>query len=223
METTAKRMMTAVIVGALTMGHYGLATAESRLTADSPIVAILFQNPAGIPRDVLAEAQAVASGIYAAAGVKIVWTEPSPVPRSPSALRLTRTGVIAMLGPFDAIGQFTWMSRDGRQLDTVGAPTSQLGVELSPSGHEVATFRSGEIWTMNVARPVPRRITLGHSRHPIWSPDGSRMLTLFQGRGLGSFDLVITSVATSEPRNTPTSSGFRKADGLDARWTDGMD
>ena len=127
-----------------------------------------------------------------------------------------------MLGPFDAIGQFTWISRDGRQLETVGAPTSQLGVELSPSGHEVATFRSGEIWTMNLARPVPRRITLGHSRHPIWSPDGSRMLTLFQSRGLGSFDLVSRRWRQATP-NTPTSSGFRKADGLDARWTDGMD
>ena len=125
------------------------------------------------------------------------------------------TGVIAMLGPFDAIGQFTWISRDGRQLETVGAPTSQLGVELSPSGHEVATFRSGEIWTMNLARPVPRRITRGHSRHPIWSPDGSRMLTLFQGRGLGSFDLVITSVATSDAETLRQAPAFAKPMG----WT----
>ena len=73
------------------MCHQGVATAESRLTADSPTMTVLILNHAGIPREVLAEAQAVASGIYAAAGVKIVWVEPSSVPRPSSAFRLTVT------------------------------------------------------------------------------------------------------------------------------------
>ena len=106
-------------------------------------------------------------------------------------------GVIATLGPVEAIGQFTWISRDGRQLETVGEPARQLGVELSADGQLVATLRSGEIWATNLARPVPTRVTRGgNSRHPIWSPDGARILALFQGRGGVAFDLVITSVAT---------------------------
>ena len=91
METTAKRVIIAALAGALTVGHQGMASAESRLTADSPTMTILLLNHAGIPREVLAEAQAIASGIYAAAGVKIVWTEPSAVPRPSSAFRLTVT------------------------------------------------------------------------------------------------------------------------------------
>jgi eukaryotic-like serine/threonine-protein kinase len=104
------------------------------------------------------------------------------------------TGVVAMLGPIEGVGQFTWMSRDGRVLETVGAPASQWGVELSPDGREVATMRSDGIWTMNLERPVPNRVTSG--AHPIWSPDGMRILSLFQGRGGGTFDLVATTVTT---------------------------
>ena len=109
------------------------------------------------------------------------------------------TGVIAMLGPSDAVGQFTWIGRDGRPLDTVGEPARQLGVELSPDGQQVATLRSREIWTMSLARPVATRVTRGGpNRHPIWSPDGAHILSLFQGRGIGTFDLVTTSVATGD-------------------------
>jgi len=109
------------------------------------------------------------------------------------------TGVVAMLGPVEGIGQFTWISRDGRVLETVGPPASQLGVELSPDQQQLATFRSGEIWTMNLARPVPNRVTQGGgNRHPIWSPDGARILSLFQGRGIGTFDLMTTSVTKGD-------------------------
>ena len=134
------------------------------------------------------------------------------------------TGVVAMLGPIDAVGQFTWISRDGRALDTVGAPTSQLGVELSPDGQQLATFRSGEIWTINLARPVPTRVTRGASnRHPIWSPDGARILSLFQGRGIGTFDLVATSVATGDVETVRQAKGMREAQWLDAGRAVGLD
>ncbi len=108
-------------------------------------------------------------------------------------------GVVATLGRVEGIGQFTWVSRDGRLLETVGAPANQLGVELSPDGQQLATYRSAEIWTINVARPVPTRVTRGAAyRHPIWSPDGASVLSLFQGRGVGTFDLVTASLTTGE-------------------------
>jgi eukaryotic-like serine/threonine-protein kinase len=108
-------------------------------------------------------------------------------------------GVLALIPPSDGIGQFTWISRDGRVLESVGAPAAQLGVELSPDGQQVATFRDGEIWTANLARPVPARVTrTGINRHPIWSPDGLRIASLFQGRGIGTFDLVTTAIASGD-------------------------
>jgi serine/threonine protein kinase/Tol biopolymer transport system component len=117
------------------------------------------------------------------------------------------TGVIATLGPSDGIGQMTWMSRDGRVLETVGDAAGQLGVELSPDGQQVATHRPTDIWTMNLARPIPSRVTRGLYRHPMWLPDGSRLLAVFQGRGIGTFDLVTVSVNSGEVqtiRENPT-------------------
>jgi hypothetical protein len=116
-----------------------------------------------------------------------------------AVLATAPTGVVAMLGPQVSVGQFTWVSRDGRILGTVGPPATQLGVELSPDGQQIATFRSGEIWTIDVSRPVPNLVTTGgQSRHPIWSPDGSRIFYLSQARGIGTFDLLNTSVTTQE-------------------------
>jgi Tol biopolymer transport system component len=107
------------------------------------------------------------------------------------------TGVIAYQGPLEPLGQFTWMSRDGRAMDTIGAPVARLGVELSPDRKQVATVRSGErVWVLDLARPVPNAVTGESHRHPIWTPDGGRITSLFQGRGIGTFDLVTTSVTT---------------------------
>ena len=59
--------------GALGAGNRRISADRRFSDSDGPL-----PYPAGIPREVLAEAQAVVSGIYAAAGVKIVWIEPSP-------------------------------------------------------------------------------------------------------------------------------------------------
>ena len=64
---------------------------------------------------------------------------------------------------------------------------------------------------MNLARPVPTRLTIGGPhRHPIWSPDGGRVLSLFQGRGLGAFELVATSVATGGDESVRAHSDMIK-------------
>ena len=131
------------------------------------------------------------------------------------------SGVVATLGPVEGVGQFTWMSRDGRVLEAVGAPASQLGIELSPDGEQVATFRSGEVWTMNMARPVPARLTRG--RHPMWSPDSVRIFSLFQGRGIGTFDLDEHSGGDGRHRDVAPGGEPREARRRAARWTARMD
>ncbi len=107
-------------------------------------------------------------------------------------------GVIATLGPLDAVGQYTWISRDGRPLDQVGAPGKQLGVELSPDRHQLATVRADELWTMDLARPVPVRLSPGQHRHPVWSPDGRRLLLMNQSRGVAVFELVHAGVTSGD-------------------------
>jgi hypothetical protein len=105
-------------------------------------------------------------------------------------------GVVAILPPEQPKGQLTWINRDGRVLESIGAPETQYGVELSPTRREVATFRDGDIWALDLARPVPNKVTRGNNWRPVWSPDGTRIATRYQGRGIGTFDLEITSVAT---------------------------
>jgi hypothetical protein len=39
-------------------------------------------------------------------------------------------------------------------------------------------------------------VTRGNNWLPVRSPDGTRIATRYQGRGIGTFDLEITSVAT---------------------------
>ena len=106
------------------------------------------------------------------------------------------TGAIATLGPAGGTSQLTWISRDGRVIASVGEPASQLGAEMSPNGAQVATLRSGAIWVSHLQRAVPSRATGNSNRHPIWSPDGERLLTMFQGRGIGTFDLIQTTMTS---------------------------
>ena len=108
------------------------------------------------------------------------------------------SGVITYMGPIAAMGQFTWVSRDGRVLETVGDPDIQLGAELSPDGQRVATLRGEAIWTLELARPVLNRVTQSAIRHPIWSPDGTRMASVNLGRGIGIFSLQVISTATGD-------------------------
>jgi Tol biopolymer transport system component len=112
----------------------------------------------------------------------------------------TANGAIAFWSQTEAIGQFTWLARDGRVLSTVGSPEPQLGVELSPDGRDLATSRAGDVWTIDLERPAANRVTRGNNRHPIWSPDGSQVITTYQGRGIGTFDLDVTSIGAGGSR-----------------------
>jgi hypothetical protein len=53
------------------------------------------------------------------------------------------SGVIAWLGPVLGVGRFTWIARDGRVLESVGAPAVQLGVKLAPDRQQLATVVGG--------------------------------------------------------------------------------
>ena len=126
------------------------------------------------------------------------------------------TGVVAMLGPVDAIGQFTWIE-PGRSRARHRRPAHQpIRRRAVARRKQLATYRSGEIWTMNLARPVPDP---GHgsgpNRHPIWSPDGTHMLTLLQGRGIGTFDLVTTTMTTGGVATALQGANMQKPMG----WT----
>ena len=127
-----------------------------------------------------------------------------------SVMATSANGVVATLGRGEGIGQFAWISRDGRLLESIGEPVAQLGVELSPDRQQMVTFRSREIWTLSLERPVPTRLLRGVYRHPIWSPDGRSLFLLSQVGGVNVFDLVTAPVASGDVQKLYAAGGIAK-------------
>jgi Tol biopolymer transport system component len=76
--------------------------------------------------------------------------------------------------------QLAWFSRDGKALSTVGKPDHYAAVRLSPDGNRAAVAlidSSGyrDIWTMELDRGLPNRLTYDSGFVPVWSPDGHRI------------------------------------------------
>ena len=88
--------------------------------------------------------------------------------------------------------QLTWLDRQGKTLNTVGQPSSDQGIWLSPDGTrgvvretrgestgDIWTGRStGNLWTIDLARGLRTRLTFRQSAgsyQSVWSPDGSRI------------------------------------------------
>ena len=75
--------------------------------------------------------------------------------------------------------QFAWFDRDGRLLETAGAPGPYRGVDLSPDGTRIAVHRhdgnGGDVWILE-PRGTVTRFTFNpayDNSMPIWSPDGN--------------------------------------------------
>jgi Tol biopolymer transport system component len=103
--------------------------------------------------------------------------------------------------------QLTWFDRGGRTLATLGDAAPYLDIALSPDERRVAvglatgTPANTDIWTFDIARNVPSRLTFdpGFDASPVWSPDGTRIA--FLGNRSGKVSLrqqSITQTATDE-------------------------
>ena len=97
------------------------------------------------------------------------------------AFTVSQTGVLAYRRPSES--QLVWFHRDGRRLNTVGAPGHLRNPALSPDGTRIAVsqldLKTGtwDIWLMEVATGRMSRFTVdgGVDDAPVWSPDGSRI------------------------------------------------
>jgi Tol biopolymer transport system component len=76
------------------------------------------------------------------------------------------------------------LDRAGKQLGSVGTPSTYRGIELSPDDRVVALHRedrqggAGDLWLLDLLRGSTARLTLDatHSMSPVWSPDGRRIV-----------------------------------------------
>ena len=101
--------------------------------------------------------------------------------------------------------QLLWVDRSGNETQRVMYPDTQsLAPSLSRDGRKVAVFRlamgNSDIWSYDIGRRAWDRLTVhpGDEIHPLWSPDGSRIIF---GARRGQMDLY------SKDLNTPAGSG----------------
>jgi eukaryotic-like serine/threonine-protein kinase len=86
--------------------------------------------------------------------------------------------------------QLTWMDREGKVLGTVGPPTFEGSVDLSPDGKRAVVRDSdydvpGDLWTVDLSSGRRTRLTFRRNNYSpgVWSPDGTRVA--YAGGNLG--------------------------------------
>ena len=108
--------------------------------------------------------------------------------------------------------ELVWFDRGGKRIGSVEGPGLYLRPALSPDGRRIALERldprtgAFDIWLVDPARSSVLRLTFGSSNqtHPVWSPDGSRIVftsdrdgtsNLYQknSSGAGSEELLLQS------------------------------
>jgi eukaryotic-like serine/threonine-protein kinase len=66
-----------------------------------------------------------------------------------------------------------WLDRSGKAVGDVGEPAAQQNPAISPDGTRVAVARENDIWIIELARGLSRRLTFDASIEtaPVWSAD----------------------------------------------------
>jgi Tol biopolymer transport system component len=129
-----------------------------------------------------------------------------------SGLSVSNNGILSYATRRPSWNELVWFDRHGRRLGSLGAPSHRFNPHLSPDDERIAVEQldpetgNWDIWTVDAQSGDPARVTFAPSleRHPVWSPDGTRLaLISTQGgyarvyqkflRGSGELDLLLGS------------------------------
>jgi Tol biopolymer transport system component/predicted Ser/Thr protein kinase len=110
----------------------------------------------------------------------------APVPIADSlpagpAWSVSNNGVLMFRHYLPSKTQYTWFSRDGKQLGVVGESGALGRPRLSPDEKTVSFSRTSEgnanLWLLDLARNATTRVTFesGVDSTPVWSVDGRRL------------------------------------------------
>jgi len=92
------------------------------------------------------------------------------------------TGLLAFRHNYGTQYQFSWFSRDGRTLGTIGDPGLLSVPRISPDQKAIAFQRTSDqnpdVWTFDLMRNTSARFTFepGADSFPVWSPDGKSIV-----------------------------------------------
>ena len=93
----------------------------------------------------------------------------------------------------ETLHSLVWVDREGREEPVAAEPRSYRDPAVSPDGTRVAvTVQSPEntdVWIWNLGRETLQRLTFdeGSDTHPIWTPEGSRLVFDSSREGGGLF------------------------------------
>jgi len=129
-----------------------------------------------------------------------------PVPLAPSSGNLggfsvSETGDLVYGTVSQANRQLDWYSRKGTRIETAWKGHAFNEIELSPDGTRVATVDSPStqsIWVYDFERKSETPITTTPGVHPVWSPDGQRVLWVGIRNGQFQFFTRASSAADAE-------------------------
>ena len=81
--------------------------------------------------------------------------------------------------------QLRWFDRSGKAIGDVGEPARQGNPALSPDGTRLAVERGRDIWVIELARGLARRLTFDSIAEmaPIWSRDGASIAYYSEAEG----------------------------------------
>ncbi len=111
-----------------------------------------------------------------------------------AAFSVSENGVLVYRSGSSEINQPLWFDRGGKQIGALGAAGLYLTLSLSPDESRVALDRvdiqtgTYDIWLVDLLRNIPSRFTAHPSddSHPVWSPDGSRIVFTSGREGQGN-------------------------------------
>jgi hypothetical protein len=103
-----------------------------------------------------------------------------------------------------------WRARDGRVLGRIGDVEPYRQISLSPDGAriaaEVSTQGRTEIWILDVARAIGRRVAGGNLFGPLWSPDSQELIYADVDGGL-----IRNALSADAPKTLPGERDFALA------------
>jgi serine/threonine protein kinase/Tol biopolymer transport system component len=149
-----------------------------------------------------------------------------------AALSASASGrIVYRTGAAASERQFAWFDRSGREIGKVGDPDggNPLSPSLSTDQRRLAVHRTVggnvDIWLLDTGRGVLSRFTSNAANeiHPLWSPDGSRIL--FGSNRSGAYAVYEKSTIGAGDENlvaaaTPRSAGSaRPAQGQPTDWS----